>query len=125
MDFFEPINKIVVPFKRVSASLILLNALEKYDYGILLMGLIFNILLLIFIINSCLLIYSLLLISVEKKAHEIAIMRLVGLTQNGFIAMILTQAFMFVIPAILCGIVLSVVLVEILSKIFVNPSDSC
>ena len=125
MDFFEPINKIVVPFKRVSASLILLNALEKYDYGILLMGLIFNILLLIFIINSCLLIYSLLLISVEKKAHEIAIMRLVGLTQNGFIAMILTQAFMFVIPAILCGIVLSVVLVEILSKIFINPSDSC
>ena len=39
-------------------------------------GLIFDVLLLIFVVVSCLLIYSLLLISVETKTFEIGVMRL-------------------------------------------------
>ena len=53
-------------------------------------GLIFDVLLLIFIVIACLLIYSLLLISVETKSFEIGVMRLVGLTKAGFIGMIMT-----------------------------------
>ena len=43
------------------------------------MGLIFDIIILLFVIISVLLIYSLLMISVETKTFEIGVMRMVGL----------------------------------------------
>jgi len=74
----------------------LLKALVPYEYAIMFIGLIFDILLIIFVVVAILLIYSLLLISVETKTFEIGVMRLVGLTKLGFIGMILTQAGLFV-----------------------------
>ena len=71
-------------------------------------GLIFNVLLFIFIVVSCLLIYSLLLISVETKTFEIGVMRLIGLTKFGFVGLILTQATMFVLPSVIMGFLLSI-----------------
>lgn len=64
--------------------------MQSYSYAVLFIGLIFDVLLMIFIVVSCLLIYSLLLISVETKAFETGVMRLVGLTKRGFIGMIIT-----------------------------------
>ena len=81
--------------------------MQTYGYAILFIGLIFDVLLLIFIIVSCLLIYSLLLISVETKTFEIGVMRLVGLTKCGFISMILIQAALFVIPSVILGFIFS------------------
>ena len=81
--------------------------METYSYAIMFIGLIFNVLLLIFIVVSCLLIYSLLLISVETKTFEIGVMRLVGLTKCGFISMVLTQATMFIIPSVLFGFLIA------------------
>jgi ABC-type antimicrobial peptide transport system permease subunit len=69
--------------------------------------LIFDILLIIFIIVACLLIYSLLLMSVETKTFDIAVMRLLGLTQKGFIGLILVQASFFVIPSVILGFILA------------------
>ena len=63
--------------------------MQTSGYSILFIGLIFDVLLLIFIVVSCLLIYSQLLISIETKTHEIGVMRLVGLTKFGFTGMIL------------------------------------
>ena len=60
-----------------------------YDYALLFIGLIFDILLIIFIVVAVLLIYSLLLISVETKTFDFGVMRLVGLTKLGFISLIL------------------------------------
>ena len=60
------------------------------ETNILFIGLIFDILLIMFIVVAVLLIYSLLMISVETKTHEIGIMRLVGLSKGGFVGMILT-----------------------------------
>ena len=74
----------------VGTNLQLLFKMESYSFAVLFIGLIFDILLLIFIAVSCLLIYSLLLISVETKAFETGVMRMVGLTKRGFIGMILT-----------------------------------
>ena len=59
------------------------------ETNILFIGLIFDILLIMFIVVAVLLIYSLLMISVERKTHEIGIMRLVGLSKGGFVGMIL------------------------------------
>jgi ABC-type antimicrobial peptide transport system permease subunit len=57
----------------------------------------------LFVVIAILLIYSLLANSVETKKFENGIRRLVGLTKSGYITMIIVQAFMFVVPAILLG----------------------
>ena len=74
----------------------------------LFIGLIFDVLLLIFIVVACLLIYSLLLISVETKTFEIGVMRLQGLNKGGFIGMVMTQAAMFVLPSVILGFSLAI-----------------
>lgn len=91
--------------------------MHTYSYAVMFIGLIFDVLLLIFVIVSCLLIYSLLLISVETKGFEIAVMRLVGLTKVGFIGMILTQAFMFIIPSVILGFVLALPSIYLLYQV--------
>lgn len=77
--------------------------MSTLSYAVLFIGLIFDILLIMFIIVAVLLIYSLLMISVETKTFEIGVMRLVGLSKSGFIAMIFTQAAMFVLPSVILG----------------------
>ena len=92
----------------VGTDISLLFEMHLYSYAILFIGLIFDILLIIFIVVACLLIYSLLLISVETKTFEIGVMRLVGLTKGGFVGLILTQATMFVLPSVILGFAMSV-----------------
>lgn len=53
------------------------------------LGLIFDIIILLFIIISILLIYSLLMISVETKSFEIGVQRMIGLSSKGLIFMVL------------------------------------
>lgn len=69
------------------------------------MGLVFNIIIFLFIILSVLLIYSLLMISVETKSFEFGVMRMVGLSKSGIINMIILQSFMFVLPAVALGFI--------------------
>ena len=61
----------------------------------------------LFVVISILLIYSLLLITTETKTFDIGIMRLIGLSSSGFVAMIFTQAVMFVVPSIICAYICS------------------
>ena len=80
--------------------------MEIYQYQLMFIGLIFDVIVILFVIVAILLIYSLLLISVETKTFEIGIMRLVGLSKNSFIGMIFTQSYFFVLPAVLFGFAL-------------------
>ena len=91
----------------IGTNLTLLFQMQTYSLAVSFIGLIFDVLLLIFIVVACLLIYSLLLISVETKTFEIGVMRLVGLSKLGFIGMIMTQSAMFVLPSIIMGFALS------------------
>lgn len=84
-----------------------LKQMELYSNAILMLGLIFDIIILLFIILSVLLIYSLLMIQVESKSFEFGVMRMVGLSKFGIINMILLQSFMFVIPSVIVGFILS------------------
>ena len=90
-------------FYPVVTYLDLLDQMQTYSMAVLFVGLIFDILLILFVIVSVILIYSLLLISVETKTFDIGVMRLVGLSKTGFVLMIFTQAAMFVIPAVILG----------------------
>ena len=77
-------------FYDVDIYLELLTEMNMYQYAVLFIGLIFDILIILFVIVSILLIYSLLLISVETKTFEIGVQRMLGLSANGFVGMIFT-----------------------------------
>ena len=98
-------NKIVeeLGLYPVKASNHLLGEMQVYQYQVMFIGLIFDVIVILFVIVAILLIYSLLLISVETKTFDIGIMRLVGLSTNSFIGMIFTQSFMFVVPSVILG----------------------
>ena len=106
LDHLYPIEEHLGLYQ-LSTNLVLLFSMQSYSASVLFIGLIFNILLMIFVVVACLLIYSLLLISVETKTFEIGVMRLVGLTKCGFVGMIMTQAALFVLPSVILGFALS------------------
>ena len=85
----------------ISGAYSLLSQMQIYSYGILMIGLIFDIMLIMFVTISVLLIYSLLMITIETKTFDIGVMRLTGLSSGGFIAMVFIQAIMFVLPSLI------------------------
>ena len=92
-----------------------------YNFALLFIGLIFDIVMILFVIISVLLIYSLLMITTETKTFDTGIMRLLGLSSYGFVAMIVTQGVMFVVPSIIAAYVCSFpTLYLIYNKIFDN-----
>ena len=76
-----------------------------FSGAVLLIGLVFDIMLIMFIMISVLLIYSLLMITIETQTFNIGVMRMIGLSGKGFTVMIFIQSVMFVIPSLLCAFV--------------------
>lgn len=111
-------NEVVkaLDFYSVDIFLDLLTEMNTYQYAVMFIGLIFDILIILFVIISMLLIYSLLLISVETRTFEIGVQRLIGLSSHGFIGLIFTQAFMFVLPAVVFGFLSSMPLMALAYK---------
>jgi ABC-type antimicrobial peptide transport system permease subunit len=82
--------------------------MQIYSTAILFLGLIFDIILLLFVVISVLLVYSLLMILVETKSFEFGVMRMVGLSKGGIVSLVLLQSFMFVLPSVILAFVLIV-----------------
>lgn len=88
-------------------------------------GLVFGIVVILFIVISILLIYSLLMISVETKNFETAVLRVLGVSKLDCIFMILIQSFFFVLPSIICAYITSIpVLSYIYTFMFKDDSIS-
>lgn len=86
----------------------------------MLLGLVFNVVILLLIAVSVLLIYSLLMITVEEKTFDSGIMRLVGLSNTGYAASILVQASFFVFPSIICAFAASIPVLYLLYQLLVD-----
>lgn len=82
--------------------------MQLLSYATLLLGLVFGIIAILFIVISVLLIYSLLMISVETKTFENGVLRLVGLSQYNVVSMIIIQSVLFVLPSIILGYAASI-----------------
>ena len=67
----------------------ILDRIATLEMGILVVNLIFNLVKSILIVISILIIYSLLMVSVESKNFEIAVIRMVGLEKNGIIWLVI------------------------------------
>jgi ABC-type antimicrobial peptide transport system permease subunit len=101
-QILELTNKIVanLGFYELRADLALMQAMKLTAVASMLLGLLFSIIIILFVVVSILLIYSLLMISVETKTFENGVLRLLGLDKYDCISMILIQGFFYVIPAI-------------------------
>ena len=101
----EYTNKLVekLGYFPVDIKMPILKKMQAYSYAVMFLGLLLDIIVLLFVIVSILLIYSLLMISVETKTFEIGVLRMVGLSKNGLLFMILIQGFMFVAPSVIGG----------------------
>ena len=86
----------------------LLQVMQLLSYATLLLGLVFGIIAILFIVISVLLIYSLLMISVETKTFENGVLRLIGLSQLNVVGMIIVQSVLFVLPSIVLGYAASI-----------------
>ncbi len=75
-------------FYPMTAQMFILEQMEILNISILFLGLVFNVILLVFIVISVLLIYSLLMIGVETKAMETGIMRMMGTNKRGLVMMV-------------------------------------
>ena len=64
--------------------------MQIFSAAILAIGLVFDIMLIMFVMISVLLIYSLLMITIETKTFDTGVMRMTGLSSRGFVAMIFT-----------------------------------
>ena len=109
-NVFAYTNEVVnaLGFFQVNTAMPLLHKVEGYNMPILYIGLVANMVVILFVIIAILLIYSLLMISIEKKTFEFGVMRLIGLSSHGLISLIAIQAVFFVLPAIVTAFILSV-----------------
>jgi len=109
---------------QLRVSMGLLETMKLSSTASLLLGLLFGIIVILFVVISILLIYSLLMISVETKTFQNGVLRLIGLNKTNCISMILIQSFLFVIPSIICGYIASIpALSYIYTFLFKGESD--
>lgn len=70
-------------------------------------GLVLNVVVMILVGLSVLLIYSLLLVNVETKAFDLGVLRMVGASRSGLVALLSLQAISYGLPAWLIGLLLA------------------
>lgn len=68
------------------------------------LGLIISVILLALAFLSIVLIYTLLTVGIETKTYELGIQRMVGLTKENLVVLVLTNAYAFTLPAWVIGI---------------------
>lgn len=95
-------------FYELRAETGLMDFMKLTSVASMLLGLLFSIIILLFIVVSILLIYSLLMISVETKTFQNGVLRLLGLDKYDGVNMILIQSFFYVIPAIILGFIVTI-----------------
>ena len=67
----------------------IIDKTQTLEIGILIVSLIFNLVKSLLVVISVLIVFSLLLISVQSKTFEIAVIRMIGLKKEGIIGLIL------------------------------------
>ena len=92
-------------FTETAAETPLLSALEPRRLITLYLGLVLNILLVILFTLSAILIYSLLLVNAESRTFDLAVRRMLGARRAGIVALLLTQASAYALPAWIIGLV--------------------
>jgi len=89
-------------------NLPLSDSISTHKYIQLFLGIILNLIIAVVFILSTILIYNLLMVTLETKTFEFGVIRMIGLSKPGLAKLILIQALSFVIPGIILGIGVSI-----------------
>jgi ABC-type antimicrobial peptide transport system permease subunit len=95
-----------IGYNQVNTEFPILNYMRETRFFALFLGLIISIIVTILTTLSIILIYSLLMISVESKQFEMGVLRMIGMTRSGLVQLILLQAFCYAFPAWIAGVLL-------------------
>ena len=96
----------------VTIEAFILQEFKVAHLSVTFLQLVFNLVMLLLFMISVLLIYSLLMLSMESKSFDLGVMRMVGLSKINVMMLIIFQSIMFVIPSIICGFVVSFLLLQ-------------
>ncbi len=89
-------------------TLPVLNELYGLRYASMFLGIILNLIVFILFVLSTMLLYNLLLVSIETKTFELGVLRVQGLNKIGVVSLIVVQSLSYVLPAIIIGLLLSI-----------------
>lgn len=92
---------------QVGVDMPVLRGLQGTEMVSMFLGLILNVIIFILLFLSIVLIYSLLMISVETRTFEMGILRMIGMTRPSLVSMLLVQAFAYALPAWIIGMLIA------------------
>jgi ABC-type antimicrobial peptide transport system permease subunit len=72
------------------------------------LGIIMDIIIIVLMVLSIIVLYNLLLVSIEKKTYEMGVIRMLGLKKKNITFIVITQSLLFVLPGIMLGLLLSI-----------------
>lgn len=91
----------------IQINLNILGLFHKLRYAQMFLSVVTNMIILLFSCLCIMMLYNLLLVSVETKTYELGVIRILGLNKLGVVFMILTQSVSFVFPGVIIGLLLS------------------
>jgi ABC-type antimicrobial peptide transport system permease subunit len=99
----EQVDFIVTKFGFYQAYVILplLDQMEDLQMAVVMLGCVFNVVLILMCAISTLLIYSLLMVSVEQKTFDNGVLRMVGTSKTDCILLVGIQTLSFVVPSLI------------------------
>lgn len=112
-----------VGFYKVRIQLDLLAELEQSSLILVMVGVIFDLVLLTFFCLSVMLLHSLLTLNAEQKSKEFNIMRMMGLDQRSVAKIIALQSVFFVGPANLLAYVVSIPALAIAQRLILGTNS--
>jgi ABC-type antimicrobial peptide transport system permease subunit len=96
-------------FFQYGVEMPILDMMVDLNLANVMLSCVFNVVLIMMAGISILLIYSLLMVSVDQKNLDIGIMRMVGVSKGGCTVFVLIQAASFVFPALIMGFIVACV----------------
>ena len=98
----------------------LVNVLQQKINKNIHLGIVVKFIVFTLFLVSIFILYNLLTLTLEKRIFEFAILRSLGINRRGLVALILMQTFIYIIPAIIFGYLVSLVVLQILEHIFLS-----
>ena len=94
-----------IGFNQVDAEAEILEYMFTTRFFSLFLGLLISLVIFVFVVLSIILIYSLLMINVETRTFELGVLRMVGMKRRDVVQLVLVQAMMYAIPAVIIGLI--------------------
>lgn len=87
----------------IEVDWLVLNELYSLRFATMFLAIVLNIIIVVLFTLSVMLLYNLLLVSIETKTYELGVLRVLGLNKLGIISLIITQSLSYVFPAVIAG----------------------